>query len=116
MKLIASKFALACASTAAIIWILSSILFALMPFALMQQIGSHMGSEEWSQIGSGESSNVTTQMNTHMGSVEWEHMMGYGEWSYPSLLIGLILWSVLGGLTGWVIASLYNTLLTPNEE
>ncbi|MEX2131572.1 MAG: DUF5676 family membrane protein [Pseudohongiellaceae bacterium] len=84
MKLDASKFGLASAATVAVLWIICSLLVLLIPDMAMNASG-YMTHADFS-------------------SMQWR--MGFG-----GVLAGLALWSVIAGLSGWLLASIYNRLL-----
>ena len=82
MKLNANKFALAAAIGFAILWLLCSLLVALMPNQSMHVSNAMLHSS------------MSWQWNMH----------------WPGLLIGLIAWSLTAGVSAWLIAIIYNRL------
>ena len=85
MKLDAIKFGLASAITFSIAWIICSIFVMAMPTGMMQ-ISGHM-------------------IHGELSSMQWNLGM-YG------LFAGLVSWAVVAGLTGWLMATIYNKLLS----
>lgn len=83
MKLDAINFGLACAAAFSLMWVILGLFMMAAPMHLMQIPGG----------GQGEFSSM------HQG-------MGVTGW-----FMGLILWTVLAGLTGWLTAFIYNKLL-----
>ena len=86
MKLDAVKFGFAFAITAAVLWIICSLLVWAFPSMMMQMSGD-MVHGDLSQMGWG-----------------W-HL------SLSGVFFALILWSVTAGITGWLIAYSYNRLI-----
>ena len=86
MKINALNFALASAITAAVIWIICSLLVWMIPGTMMS-------------------------MTTNMMHME----MGKGDWilSPIGVIWGLIAWSLFAGIFAWILATIYN-LLTEN--
>ncbi|TKB50524.1 hypothetical protein FCL40_05075 [Ferrimonas sediminicola] len=84
MSLNATKFGLASAVAFAGFWIVCSLLVWVLPSMMMDMTG-HMTHGDWSQMG-------------------WHLSVG-------GVLIGLIAWSVVAGLLGWLLATIYNRLL-----
>ena len=86
MKINALNFALASALTAAIVWIICSLLVWSMPGGMM---------------------NATTNM-VHMD-------MARSGWtiSFIGVVWGLFAWSIFAGIFAWLLATIYN-LLTKN--
>jgi len=84
MKLSADKFGYAAACSFAIVWIACSLMVWILPSMMMSMTG-HMMHSDWSQMG-------------------WQLTLG-------GVVIGLIGWSVLAGVCGWLLASIYNKLL-----
>ena len=83
MKLNANKFALAAAISFAVLWVLCSLLVALLP---------------------NQSMHVSNAMLHSSVSWQWDmHWLG--------LLIGLVTWSLAAGVSAWLIATIYNRLL-----
>ncbi len=83
MKLDAYKLGLATAITLAVVWVICSLLVLALP-ALMMQMGGHM-------------------LHTDLGAAQW-------TLHWPGFIIGLVLWSLLGGLLVWAVAAVYNRL------
>ena len=86
MKINAVNFAIASAVTAAIVWIICSLLVWTMPGGMM---------------------NATTNM-VHMD-------MARTGWtiSFMGIVLGLFAWSIFAGIFAWLLATIYN-LLTKN--
>lgn len=81
MKLNEKAFALACATAFAVVWVVCSVLVMVMP-EMMSNMTSKMLHTDWQIMG-------------------W-HM------SITSVILGGILWALLAGITGWLIAKIYN--------
>ncbi len=81
MKLNEKAFALACAAAFAIVWVVCSIFVMAMP-DMMSDMTGNMLHTDWKSMG-------------------W-HMSIFG------VLFGGILWAALAGITGWLIAKIYN--------
>lgn len=84
MKIDTTRFGIAAAATFGIVWILCSFLVWVAPSMTMDVTG-HMMHGDWSAMG-------------------W-HI------SLTGVLIGLVAWSALAGVCGWLLASIYNFLL-----
>lgn len=84
MKLNAIKLGYAAALSFTLLWVICSLMVWLMPVMMMGMTGNMMHSD-WSQMG-------------------W-HL------SLSGMLIGLVGWSVAAGVSGWLIAVIYNKLL-----
>jgi len=84
MKLDAFKLGLAATIVLAIVWLICSILVVLLP-AMMMQMGGHM-------------------LHADLSAAQW-------TMHWPGFVVGLILWSLLGGLLVWAVATVYNRLL-----
>lgn len=84
MKIDAVKFGLATAAAFAIVWLFCSLFVWSMPSMMMDMTGNMMHSD-WSRMG-------------------W-HMSGMG------VIVGMIGWSAGAGVTGWLLAAIYNRLL-----
>ena len=84
MKLDAYKLGLATAIILAVVWVICSLLVLALP-ALMMQMGGHM-------------------LHADLGTAQW-------TLHWPGFIIGLILWSLLGGLLVWAVAAAYNRLV-----
>ncbi|AIY66126.1 MULTISPECIES: DUF5676 family membrane protein [Pseudoalteromonas] len=81
MKLNEKAFSLACAAAFAIVWSVCSVVVMVMP-EMMSNMTSKMLHTDWQIMG-------------------W-HM------SITSAIWGGILWALLAGLIGWLIAKIYN--------
>ncbi len=79
----AKAFGLAFAAAAAIFWLLCSLLVYLLPRMMMDMTGDMVHAD-------------LTSMNWNMT------LSGFG--------LGLLLWTIVSGLFGWVIAVCYNWL------
>ena len=84
MKLDAVKFGLAAACAVAIIWVLCSLLVALLP-GMSMNMGGYMMHSDFSG------------MTWHMG--------------FTGFFLGLILWTLTAGIFAWLMAFLYNRLI-----
>lgn len=84
MKLNAIKFGVASAVAFAILWVVCSFLVVMMP-GLMMEMSGHMVHTD------------LTEMQWHMG--------------FAGVLIGLLAWSFVAGITGWLVAAIYNRLI-----
>ncbi|NMH63986.1 DUF5676 family membrane protein [Shewanella salipaludis] len=84
MKLDAIKFGLASAIAFALAWIVCSLLVWAMPGMMMDMTG-HMVHGDWSQMG-------------------W-------QLTFTGVFLGLLGWSVIAGLCGWLLAAIYNAIL-----
>lgn len=84
MTLDASKFGVAAALTAAIIWTIDTLLFSIMPFAFATLHG--------------------IMMHSRYIEAGW-HL------SFSGYIVGLVGWSVSVGLGGWLFAKIHNRLL-----
>ncbi len=84
MKLNAAKFGLAWAITFGIFWLVCSLAVWLMPGAMMG-ISGHM-------------------IHGDLSAMNW-HL------SLAGAVAGLVAWSLLAGVTGWLVALVYNRLL-----
>jgi hypothetical protein len=84
MKLDAIKFGLASAAAFSILWIVCSLFVMGMPLNMMQ-ISGHM-------------------IHGDFTSMQWS--MGI-----QGLIIGLFAWAFVAGISGWLIALIYNKLL-----
>jgi len=81
MKLDEKSLGLAAAASFAVLWVICSGLVALSPGYMMGMSG-HM-------------------MHADFASMQW-------ALTVPGFVYGLILWSVLAGVSGWLIAYFYN--------
>lgn len=84
MKLNEKSFALACAAAFAIVWVVCSILVMVMP-DMMSSMTGNMLHADWKSMG-------------------W-HM------SFVGVVYGGIIWVLLMGIIGWLIAKIYNSQL-----
>lgn len=84
MKLDALKLGLATAVVFTVVWIVCSLLVLVLP-ALMMRMGGHM-------------------LHANLSAAQW-------TLQWPGFIIGLILWSLLGGVLVWAVAAVYNRLL-----
>lgn len=84
MKINQLKFGLAAAITAAVTWIICSILVGILPGAMM---------------------------NTAVGSMVHVEM-NRGAWviTPQGVIFGLVAWSLFAGIFGWLLATIYNLL------
>ena len=83
MKLDAIKFGLTSAIAFAILWVICSLLVWIGP-RMMMEISGNMVHGDLSQM-------------------QWQI-------SLSGIIVGLIIWSLLAGVTGWLIAAIYNRL------
>lgn len=83
MKLDAIKFGLASAATFSILWVVCSLFVMGMPMNMMHISGN--------------------MVHGNFTSMQWS--MGT-----QSIFIGLIAWAFVAGITGWLIALIYNKL------
>jgi len=81
MKLDALAMAKAAGTTAAILWIICSLLVVGMPGQMMSMSGS--------------------MVHADLGNMSWA-MTGTG------FFVGLVAWTIVAALTGWVFGVLYN--------
>ena len=84
MKLNAIKFGLACAASFSILWVFCSLFVMGMPTNMMQLSGN--------------------MVHGDFTSMQWS--MGF-----QGLFVGLIAWAFVAGISGWLIALIYNKLL-----
>ena len=84
MRLIPSKLGIAAAATAAILWLTCSLLVSLLPGAMLGMSG-HMVHAEFSNFA-------------------W-------TLSASGILFGMIAWSTVAGIFGWLFGLIYNRLL-----
>ncbi|NIQ13456.1 MAG: hypothetical protein GTO02_03305 [Candidatus Dadabacteria bacterium] len=84
MKLDAIKFGLACAAAFSILWIVCSLFVMGMPMSMMHISGN--------------------MVHGDFTSMQWS--MGI-----QGIIIGLIAWAFVAGISGWLIALIYNQLL-----
>jgi hypothetical protein len=84
MKLDATKFGLAWAITFGVFWIICSVLVWMMP-SMMMGMSGHM-------------------VHGDLSTMHW-------QLSLAGVLLGLVAWSLLAGITGWLAAVVYNRLL-----
>jgi len=81
MKLDAKKFGLAAGCAFAILWVICSLMVLIMPMGMMSLTGNMVH---------GDLSNL----GWHMG--------------FSGIIAGLFAWSLGAGITGWLLAVLYN--------
>lgn len=84
MKLNANALALAVGAATAIIWIFCSLIVGLMPVMSMT-INSHM-------------------MHSDFTNMQW-------SLDFSGLTIGLVVWSLIAGVTAWLVAMFYNKFI-----
>lgn len=84
MKINAIKFGMACAMSAAILWITCSVLVILMPSIMLSMSGD--------------------MLHMQLSDMGW-HLTLIGA------VKGLVAWFVLAGLAGAMLAAIYNSLL-----
>ena len=84
MKLDAVKFGLAWAISFAIFWVICSLMVWFMP-GMMLNMSGHM-------------------VHGDLSAMQWR-LSGAG------VLLGLVAWSLVAGITGWLVAAVYNRLL-----
>ena len=84
MKLNATKFGVASAVAFAILWVICSLFVVVMP-GMMMEMSGHM-------------------VHTDLAGIQW-HM------GLTSVVIGLFAWSFVAGITGWLVATIYNRLI-----
>lgn len=85
MKLSAKALSMASAITVAIFWLICSILVAISPDSMMQMTGQ--------------------MVHMDVAEVSW-------SLSWAGFLTGWVVWSVLAGIFGWLLAVIYNRLAT----
>ncbi|MGD8325438.1 MAG: DUF5676 family membrane protein [Sphingomonadales bacterium] len=81
MKIDELAFAKALALTSAILWIICAAIVAVLPDMMMSMTGDMMHMD----------------LSDRAWALDW-----------TGFLIGLVLWSVIAGIFGWLIASFYN--------
>jgi len=84
MKLDATKFGLATGIVFAAVWLICSALVVAMPGMMMQMSGH--------------------AMHADFSGAHW-------TMTWIGFFVGLVIWSVLGGVLAWAIAAVYNRLL-----
>ena len=84
MQLDSVKFGAASAVAFALLWLVCSLLVILIPGAMMETTG-HM-------------------VHADLTNMQW-------RLGLTGFVFGLIAWSVLAGLTGWLVAAIYNRLV-----
>ena len=84
-KLDPKALALASAATSTVLWIVCSILVALLPGMMMNMTGD--------------------MVHTNMGQMSW-------SLNFVGFSVGLLVWAALFGVTGWLIAVFYNRFLS----
>lgn len=85
MKINSIKFGIASAFSFFILWIICSLLVIIMPAETMK-ISSYM-------------------LHADLSSLKWNMKIS-------GLFIGLISWTITAGIAGWLIATIYNKLLS----
>lgn len=80
----ANKFALSAAITFALLWVLCSLVVIALPH---QSMGI-----------------MESMVHSDMGDLQWHMQVG-------GFVVGLFAWSLSAGITGWLIAAIYNKLL-----
>ncbi len=83
MSLDANRLAISFGTTSAVLWIICSVLVALMPGAMMTMTG-HM-------------------FHASMEGISW-------TLTWPRFLLGLVAWVVWAAVAGWLIGRCYNRL------
>ncbi|MEX0943545.1 MAG: DUF5676 family membrane protein [Pseudomonadales bacterium] len=81
MKLNANALALAVTSVVAVVWVVCSIIVALLPSLSMNMTGYMMHSD--------------------FSAMQWSMSLG-------GFVAGLVMWSIFAGAIAWLIATLYN--------
>ncbi|MAM70255.1 MAG: hypothetical protein CMP91_03815 [Gammaproteobacteria bacterium] len=84
MKLNASALALSFAIVTAILWLVCSLIVVLLPQMAMNMSGN--------------------MMHADFSGMQW-------TMNFIGFLFGLIVWVVIAGVTGWLIATVYNRLV-----
>ena len=84
MKLDAAKFGFACAVAFSILWVVCVLLVMGMPMNMMQISGN--------------------MVHGDFTSMQW-------SMNFQGLFVGLIAWAFVAGISGWLIAFIYNKLL-----
>lgn len=84
MKLHEVKFGTACAITAALLWVLCTILVLAMPSLILSLTGA--------------------MVHMQLQDMGW-HL------NLAGALLGLLAWVLAAGFSGWLLASVYNRLL-----
>ena len=83
MTLNAFKFGMASAITAAILWLVCSLLVMLMPSMMLSMSGE--------------------MVHMQLNEMSW-HL------TLTGVVIGLVAWVVAAGIAGWLLAAIYNRL------
>lgn len=83
MKINPVSFGVASAITAAILWVVCSLLVFLMPGQMMSMSGD--------------------MVHANLGGMNWAI-------SLTGFIVGLISWAVFAGIFGWILAFIYNML------
>jgi len=83
MKLDAMKLGLASAISAAVLWVICSFLVMLLPAMMIGMSGD--------------------MLHMQLNDMGW-HL------SFSGVVKGLIAWIVMAGVTGWLVAAVYNRL------
>ena len=84
MKLHAFKVGLACSISAIVLWVICSVLVAVMPAMRMSMSGD--------------------MVHMQLQDMEWHLTLAGALW-------GLVAWAVVAGFSGWLLATIYNRLL-----
>lgn len=84
MKLHAFKFGLACSICAIVLWVICSVLVAVMPAMMMSMSGD--------------------MVHMQLQDMGWHLTLVGALW-------GLVAWAVVAGFSGWLLATIYNRLL-----
>lgn len=84
MSINTQKFGLASAITFAVLWIVCSVIVMLLPHQSMSVTGAMM----------------------HSDLAQWQWDM-----HFSGLVIGFFAWSLIAGITGWLLATIYNRLM-----
>ncbi|WP_339674326.1 DUF5676 family membrane protein [Dasania marina] len=83
MKIHAIKFGMASAISASVLWIICSVLVVLIPSMMLSMSGD--------------------MLHMQLNDMGW-HL------TFMGVVKGLLGWSVMAGVTGWMLAAIYNRL------
>ena len=83
MKIHAMKFGMASAISASILWIICSVLVMFLPSMMLSMSGD--------------------MLHMQLNDMGW-HL------TFTGAVKGLVAWFVMAGLTGWMLATIYNRL------
>ncbi|MCZ0866787.1 DUF5676 family membrane protein [Dasania sp. GY-19] len=83
MKIHAIKFGMASSISALVLWIICSVLVVLMPSIMLSMSGD--------------------MLHMQLNDMGW-HL------TFMGVVKGLLSWSVMAGVTGWMLAAIYNRL------